>query len=59
MGIFDKIKQTAAKVKIASSVGRIIVTGKGGKVLEKIDSKSDAAIKILEAIELAKELIKK
>jgi hypothetical protein len=59
MGWLDKLKQSLQKAKVATSVGKVIMTGKASKTLEKVDNASDIAIKTLEMLELAKELIKK
>ena len=53
------MKDWLKKIQIAVAVGKVVYTGKGSKVLEKIDKSSQAAGKALEALDLVKELIKK
>lgn len=56
MGVFDKIKEANQRVKIAGAVAKIVLGGKGSKVLEKIDSGSNIADKALEIAEMVRQM---
>lgn len=54
MGIFSKLAKAKEKLTIGLAVGKIVVTGKPAKVLEKVEKGNEIFEKTLEIAEMFK-----
>lgn len=59
MSIFDKIKSITEKAPLAVAIGKMVLGGKGARVLERIEPATVAANETVRVLEAAIEAIKR